>query len=388
MPRTGRVDDQVVARRGVVAGELNLASAGERQLGAAAREHVLALVAAAAAEAVGLRLPEVVAPADREEVVAEEEGSFGAGGGAGDAIAAEAVGAAAGNPAYALAVPADLGRRFRVPLAHDLAGRLAEELHMAALRHRVGRPATPGEEEARRGREVERLGLGGVAHAHGEARGGVVAPAVDQRQPSRARGRPGPRRSRTDSCASPPRRTRRGRRERRSAPRSRAANRAPRTCARAAASSQRTTRRASRGRWPSAPPAPRGPWRRRRPRGRAVAAWGRATPTDPAATSDTRTCLHCKGEGLSCSTPPGLADGLALKRLRYGCGTQPIRPKQLGSPVPPQGGFGRLYEARERLAALLLLKAARKPVTTASSNCVPAPASSSARAAFSPRAGR
>ena len=152
------------------------------------REHVLALVAAAAAEVVGLRLAEVVAPADREEVVAEEEALGRAGGGGGDAVAAEAVGAAAGHPARALAIPADLGRRFGVPLAHDLAGRLAQELDMSALCHRVGRPAASRIEEARRGREVERLRLGRVAHAHVEARGGVVAPAVDQRQPSRARG--------------------------------------------------------------------------------------------------------------------------------------------------------------------------------------------------------
>jgi hypothetical protein len=59
-----------------------------------------------------------------------------------------------------------------------------------------------------------------------------------------------------------------------------------------------------------------------------------------------------KREPLS-SAPPGLADGLALKELRYGC-MQPIRPNNLVPPYRAAPGrrteFGKAYKVSENVA--------------------------------------
>ena len=186
--RARGVHHHVVAGGAVESRVLDLAAASERQLGAAAGEHVLPLVAAAPAEVVGLGLAEIVAAADREEVVGEEE-AVGRRSGAGHAFDLEVIGPGGAHPAVALAVPLDLSRLSRrslhIPRAHDLVGRLAQQLHAGGLLDREARPPPAGVEITRIRRQVERLGFGSVADADGESRGGAGPPAVDQLQTTR-----------------------------------------------------------------------------------------------------------------------------------------------------------------------------------------------------------
>src|SRR5690606_38107080 len=71
--RRRTVDDQVVARTGVVAREPHGAAARRGDPRATASEHVEALMAPSATELIGVGPAEVMATADREQMVVEGE---------------------------------------------------------------------------------------------------------------------------------------------------------------------------------------------------------------------------------------------------------------------------------------------------------------------------